>query len=150
MPWGEITMAKIKYSSRTSPEPRSVLEHELGLKLSDAQLRGHPGKGELSISVLRLGKSGSTGAKYDYVAREVYKGKSATASRMEVKLSRSAVFLHAEAEGRHSLTYDVLELLRADIDNAILPWAASHTWKRPDFPVTPEGIVRLQPHWRRW
>ena len=25
----------------------------------------------------------------------------------------------------------------ADIDNAILPWVASHTWKRPDFPVTP-------------
>jgi hypothetical protein len=24
-------------------------------------------------------------------------------------------------------------------------WIASHTWKRPDFPVTPEGVVRLQP-----
>jgi CRISP-associated protein Cas1 len=57
----------------------------------------------------------------------------------------AAGFLHADAEGRHSLTYDVMELLRADIDNAILPWVASHTWKRPDFPVTPEGIVRLQP-----
>lgn len=57
----------------------------------------------------------------------------------------AAGFLHADAEGRHSLTYDVMELLRADIDNAILPWASSHTWKRPDFPVTPEGVVRLQP-----
>jgi len=57
----------------------------------------------------------------------------------------AAGFLHADAEGRHSLTYDVLELLRADIDQAILPWVASHVWKRPDFPVTPEGIVRLQP-----
>src|SRR5262249_12348701 len=57
----------------------------------------------------------------------------------------AAGFLHADAEGRHSLTYDVLELLRADIDNAILPWVISHTWKRPDFPVTREGIVRLQP-----
>jgi CRISPR-associated protein Cas1 len=57
----------------------------------------------------------------------------------------AAGFLHADAEGRHSLTYDVLELLRAETDNAILPWVASHTWKRPDFPVTPEGIVRLQP-----
>ncbi len=54
-------------------------------------------------------------------------------------------YLHADAEGRHSLTYDVMELLRAEIDNAILPWVASQTWKRPDFPVTPEGIVRLQP-----
>ena len=39
----------------------------------------------------------------------------------------------------------MLELLRAEIDNAILPWVASHMWKRPDFPVTPEGVVRLQP-----
>jgi CRISPR-associated endonuclease Cas1 len=52
-------------------------------------------------------------------------------------------FLHADADGRFSLTYDLLELLRADIDNAILPWVASQTWKRPDFPVTPEGVVRL-------
>jgi CRISP-associated protein Cas1 len=57
----------------------------------------------------------------------------------------AAGFLHADAEVRHSLTYDVMELLRADVDNAILPWVASHTWKRPHFPVTPEGIVRLQP-----
>jgi CRISPR-associated protein Cas1 len=57
----------------------------------------------------------------------------------------AAGYLHADAEGRHSLTYDVLELLRADIDAAILAWVASHNWKRPDFPVTPEGIVRLQP-----
>jgi CRISP-associated protein Cas1 len=57
----------------------------------------------------------------------------------------AAGYLHADAEGRHSLTYDVMELLRAEIDNAILPWVVSHTWKRPDFPVTPEGIVRLQP-----
>jgi CRISPR-associated protein Cas1 len=57
----------------------------------------------------------------------------------------AAGFLHADAGGRHSLTYDLLELLRPDIDKAILPWIASQTWKRPDFPVTPEGIVRLQP-----
>jgi CRISP-associated protein Cas1 len=57
----------------------------------------------------------------------------------------TAGFLHADADGRHSLTYDVLELLRAETDNAILPWVASHIWKRPDFPATPEGIVRLQP-----
>jgi hypothetical protein len=34
-------------------------------------------------------------------------------------------------------------VLRADIDAAILPWAATHKWKRADFPVTPEGVVRL-------
>jgi CRISPR-associated protein Cas1 len=54
-------------------------------------------------------------------------------------------FLHADAPGRYSLTYDVMELLRADIDAKIFAWIKSHTWKRPDFPVTPEGVVRLQP-----
>jgi CRISP-associated protein Cas1 len=53
-------------------------------------------------------------------------------------------FMHADAAGRASLTYDAMELLRADIDAAILPWVASHKWKRADFPVTPEGVVRLQ------
>jgi CRISP-associated protein Cas1 len=52
--------------------------------------------------------------------------------------------MHADAAGRASLTYDAMELLRADIDAAILPWVASHKWKRADFPVTPEGVVRLQ------
>jgi CRISPR-associated protein Cas1 len=56
-----------------------------------------------------------------------------------------AGFMHADDNGRQSLSYDLLELLRTDIDNAILPWVQSHIWKRPDFPVTPEGLVRLQP-----
>ncbi|MGA7324544.1 MAG: CRISPR-associated endonuclease Cas1 [Rhodomicrobium sp.] len=82
--------------------------------------------------------------------REPLRAYLVVASRVARSLQASgfesaAGFLHSDAEGRHSLTYDVLELLRADIDNAILPWVASHTWKRQDFPVTPEGIVRLQP-----
>lgn len=56
-----------------------------------------------------------------------------------------AGFMHADDNGRHSLSYDLLELLRADIASAVLPWVQGHTWKRPDFPVTPEGLVRLQP-----
>jgi CRISPR-associated protein Cas1 len=54
-------------------------------------------------------------------------------------------FLHADSQGRYSLAYDLMELLRAHIDKRILSWVASHTWKRPDFPVTREGEVRLQP-----
>jgi CRISPR/Cas system-associated endonuclease Cas1 len=56
-----------------------------------------------------------------------------------------AGFMHADDNGRHSLSYDLLELLRVDIDAAILPWVQSHIWKRPDFTVTPQGFVRLQP-----
>jgi CRISPR-associated protein Cas1 len=57
----------------------------------------------------------------------------------------TAGFLHADSQGRHSLTYDVLELLRADIDAAVLPWVARTIWRRADFPVTLSGVARLQP-----
>ena len=43
-----------KYAARFSESRRDRLEKELGVKLSKAQLRGKPGKGELPISVLRL------------------------------------------------------------------------------------------------
>ena len=55
-------------------------------------------------------------------------------------------FLHADADGRYSLAWDMMELLRADLDAALLPWVAATTWKRADFPVTRDrGIVRLTP-----
>ena len=39
-----------------------------------------------------------------------------------------------------------MELIRADLDAALLPWVAATTWKRADFPVTRDrGIVRLTP-----
>ncbi len=53
--------------------------------------------------------------------------------------------LHQDREGRYSLAYDLLELLRADIDNSILPWVASQKWRRADFPVTSTSVVRLHP-----
>jgi CRISPR/Cas system-associated endonuclease Cas1 len=53
-------------------------------------------------------------------------------------------FLHGDEPGRYSLAYDLLELLRAEIDHAMLPWIASRTWSRADFPVTRSGIVRVQ------
>jgi CRISPR/Cas system-associated endonuclease Cas1 len=68
-----------------------------------------------------------------------------TRSLITFGFDSTAGFLHADSNGRHSLTYDALELVRADIDARILPWIATHTWKRSDFPVTPEGVVRLQP-----
>jgi CRISP-associated protein Cas1 len=68
-----------------------------------------------------------------------------TRSLVAFGFDSTAGFLHADASGRHSLTYDALELVRAEINARILPWVASRVWKRSDFPVTPEGIVRLQP-----
>lgn len=78
-----------KYSRRVSESRRERLEKEFGVKLSTSQLRGKPRKGELPISVLRLSKKGSSEQKYDYVARQVHKGKSATAARKEIRLSET-------------------------------------------------------------
>lgn len=75
------------YSDRVSESRRERLEQELGLALSNAQLRGKPRKGELSISVLRLAKSRKTKDKLDYVTREIFRGKSAAKARKEVRLS---------------------------------------------------------------
>jgi CRISP-associated protein Cas1 len=58
-------------------------------------------------------------------------------------------FLHADSDGRYSLAYDLLELLRADIDAAILTWVAAHRWRRADFPVTRSAIVRVHPNLAR-
>jgi CRISPR-associated protein Cas1 len=60
-----------------------------------------------------------------------------------------AGYLHVDRHGRYSLAYDLLELLRPEIDHAILPWIASHSWRRADFPVTTSGIVRVHPNLAR-
>jgi CRISPR-associated protein Cas1 len=62
-----------------------------------------------------------------------------------IGLDPSAGFLHSDRDGRYSLAYDLMELLRPEIDEAILSWIVAHTWSRSDFPVTRSGIVRLQP-----
>lgn len=57
----------------------------------------------------------------------------------------AAGFLHSPKEGRASLAYDAIELLRAGIDDRLLAFAKSRVWRREDFPVTKEGVVRLSP-----
>jgi CRISPR-associated protein Cas1 len=47
-----------------------------------------------------------------------------TRSLIAAGFDSTAGFLHADADGRHSLTYDALELLRADLDARILTWVA--------------------------
>jgi len=58
-------------------------------------------------------------------------------------------FLHADSDGRWSLAYDLMELLRANIDTTMLTWIAAHRWRRADFPVTRSGVVRVHPNLAR-
>jgi CRISPR/Cas system-associated endonuclease Cas1 len=60
-------------------------------------------------------------------------------------LDPAAGYLHQPKDLRASLSYDALELLRADIDTRILSLLASRIWQRGDFLVPPHGIVRLTP-----
>ncbi len=60
-------------------------------------------------------------------------------------LDPAAGYLHQPKDLRASLSYDALELLRADIDTRILSLLASRIWRRDDFLVPPHGVVRLKP-----
>jgi CRISPR-associated protein Cas1 len=53
--------------------------------------------------------------------------------------------LHADQEGRASLVYDLMEPLRPVIDREILSWVAAQRWRRADFAVDRQGVVRLHP-----
>ena len=57
--------------------------------------------------------------------------------------------LHADNDRRDSLIYDLLELLRADIDKLLLGWAKTVTWRRTDFVVDVQGVVSLEPNLKR-
>lgn len=123
--WAHWTF-ELKHKRRNWPDPWTAFHYRASASSGGPRHATHPVNAILNYA-------------YSVVAAQV------TRTLQASGFDSAAGFLHADAEGRHSLTYDVMELLRADIDNAILPWVASHTWKRPDFPVTPEGIVRLQP-----
>ena len=66
-------------------------------------------------------------------------------SLVSAGLDASVGFLHSDLDGRYSLAYDLLELLRPEIDAAIMPWISGHRWSRADFPTTRSGLVQLQP-----
>jgi CRISP-associated protein Cas1 len=55
-------------------------------------------------------------------------------------------FLHSPKPGRLSLAYDVLELHRSDLAEAVFGFAARQTFSSKDFEVDPRGVVRLGPH----
>ena len=117
---------ELKYKKRSWPSQWTRFEYRASLISGGPRHATHPVNAVLNYA-------------YSVAAAQL------TRSLIAFGFDSTAGFLHADAQGRHSLTYDALELVRADIDARILPWVASHAWKRADFPVTPEGVVRLQP-----
>jgi CRISP-associated protein Cas1 len=54
-------------------------------------------------------------------------------------------FLHVLKDYRASLVYDALELFRAPIDARIMSYTASRHFRRDDFELGENGVVRLAP-----
>lgn len=57
--------------------------------------------------------------------------------------------LHADNDRRDSLCYDLLELVRGDVDVVLLTWAKSVIWRRTDFRTSELGVVSLDDSLRR-
>lgn len=54
--------------------------------------------------------------------------------------------LHADHDGRASLVYDLMEPLRPVIDKAIFCWVTQQRWRRADFVIDRQGVIRVHPH----
>jgi CRISPR-associated protein Cas1 len=66
-----------------------------------------------------------------------------------VGLDTAIGYLHADNNARHSLVYDVIELIRADVDYLLISWIKSVKWRRTDFNVSERGVVSLDHNLRR-
>lgn len=53
--------------------------------------------------------------------------------------------LHADQDGRASLVYDLMEPLRPVVDLAIFSWIIQQRWRRADFVIDRQGVIRVHP-----
>lgn len=52
--------------------------------------------------------------------------------------------LHVHLDGRASLAWDLIELLRPSVDEQLLGWVQKQKWRKRDFEVNEEGTVYLR------
>jgi CRISPR-associated protein Cas1 len=52
--------------------------------------------------------------------------------------------LHAAMDGRASLAWDLIELLRPTVDEQLINWAQTQKWRKRDFEVNDDGVVYLR------
>jgi CRISPR-associated protein Cas1 len=57
----------------------------------------------------------------------------------------AAGFLHADKDGRDSLTWDLIETRRAEVDRLVLAWLTKTTLGRGDFARLADGSITLHP-----
>lgn len=52
--------------------------------------------------------------------------------------------LHVHLDGRASLAWDLIELLRPSVDEQLMGWVQTQKWRKRDFEVNDEGTVYLR------
>ncbi len=52
--------------------------------------------------------------------------------------------LHVHLDGRASLAWDLIELLRPSVDEQLMGWIQAQKWRKRDFEVNDEGTVYLR------
>ncbi|SFE83783.1 CRISP-associated protein Cas1 [Nitrosomonas sp. Nm166] len=57
--------------------------------------------------------------------------------------------LHADQDGRASLVFDLVEPLRPVVDRTIFTWVANQRWRRSDFVLDRQGVIRVHPQLAR-
>ena len=57
--------------------------------------------------------------------------------------------LHADQDGRASLVFDLMEPLRPVIDQTIFTWVSQQRWRRSDFVIDRQGVIRVHPQLAR-
>lgn len=53
--------------------------------------------------------------------------------------------LHADQDGRASLVYDLMEPMRPIVDQVIFNWMMMQRWRRADFVIDRQGVIRVHP-----
>ncbi|HEY1247414.1 MAG TPA: CRISPR-associated endonuclease Cas1 [Nitrososphaera sp.] len=67
-------------------------------------------------------------------------------SLVKAGFDTSCGFLHVDKEGRDSLTYDLMELYRSQVDALVLKLIEKTTFRKGDFLPVSDGSVRLSPN----
>lgn len=52
--------------------------------------------------------------------------------------------LHVVRDGRASLVWDLIELLRPCVDEQLIGWIQTQKWQKRDFEVNDDGAVYLR------
>ena len=139
-PWltiGQLRMIEAQAAARYWPSWRLRLRHYAGFpehwrvfEQRGSAISGGPRKATHPVNAI-------LNYAYSVLAGQVQRA--AVAKGLDVAVGT----LHADSDGRDSLTYDLMEPLRPRVDSQVLGWVAATKWRRTDFKVTVEGIVRL-------